>query len=51
MLTVTDEMKGPGLVFTLLRRCFGEDFDATGKCSRVAFTEDYKVILLMIIYS
>lgn len=42
MLTVTDEMKGPGLVFTLLRRCFGEDFDATGKCSRVAFTEDYK---------
>lgn len=42
MLTVTDELKGPGLVFMLLRKCFGEDFDAPAQCSRVAFTEDYK---------
>ena len=43
MLSVTDEFKGPGLVFTMLKKCFGEDFDARGKCSQVAFTKDYKV--------
>jgi len=42
MLSVTDDMKGPGLVFTMLRKCFGEDFDAKGICSQVAFTKDYK---------
>ncbi|CAF0793439.1 unnamed protein product [Rotaria sordida] len=42
MLSVTDEFKGPGLVFTMLRKCFGEDFDARGNCSKVAFTIDYK---------
>ncbi|CAF0956058.1 unnamed protein product, partial [Adineta ricciae] len=42
MLTVTDELKGPGLVFVMLRKCFGEDFDAKGKCSQVAFTPDYR---------
>jgi hypothetical protein len=43
MLTVTDELKGVGLVFTMLKKCFGEDFDAKGNCSQVAFTTDYKV--------
>ncbi len=43
MLTVTDEFKGPGLVFTMLKKCFGEDFDAKGNCSQVAFTKDYRV--------
>ncbi|UJR23425.1 hypothetical protein I4U23_026430 [Adineta vaga] len=42
ILTVTDELKGPGLVFTMLRKVFGEDFDAKGKCSQVAFTPDYR---------
>ncbi|CAF0850614.1 unnamed protein product [Rotaria sp. Silwood1] len=42
MLSVTDEFKGPGLVFTMLRKCFGEDFDAKGNCSQVAFTKDYR---------
>jgi len=42
MLSVTDELKGPGLVFTMLRKCFGEDFDAKGNCSQVAFTRDYR---------
>lgn len=42
MLTVTDDLKGPGLVFTMLKKVFGEDFDARGKCSTVAFTPDYK---------
>jgi len=42
MLSVTDELKGPGLVFTMLRKCFGEDFDAKGNCSQVAFTKDYR---------
>lgn len=45
MLTVTDDLKGPGLVFTMLKKVFGEDFDARGKCSTVAFTPDYKVSL------
>jgi len=45
MLTVTDELKGPGLVFTMLRKCFGEDFDARGKCSQIAFTKDYRVCI------
>ena len=45
MLTVTDEFKGPGLVFTMLRKCFGEDFDAKGKCSQIAFTRDNKVCM------
>lgn len=43
MLSVTDEFKGAGLVFTMLRKCFGEDFDAKRNCSQVAFTKDYKV--------
>lgn len=43
MLSVTDELKGPGLVFTMLRKCFGEDFDAKRNCSQVAFTKDYRV--------
>ena len=43
MLTVTDELKGAGLVFTMLKKCFGEDFDAKGNCSQVAFTKDYRV--------
>ena len=43
MLTVTDELKGVGLVFTMLRKCFGEDFDAKSNCSQVAFTKDYRV--------
>ncbi|CAF2841243.1 unnamed protein product [Rotaria sp. Silwood2] len=42
MLSVTDELKGAGLVFTMLRKCFGEDFDAKGNCSQVAFTKDYR---------
>jgi len=45
MLTVTDELRGPGLVFTMLNKVFGDDFDARGKCSTVAFTKDYKVSL------
>jgi hypothetical protein len=45
MLTVTDELKGPGLVFTMLKKCFGEDFDAKGNCSQIAFTKDYRVCL------
>ena len=45
MLTVTDEFKGPGLVFTMLCKCFGEDFDARGKCSQIAFTRDRKVCM------
>jgi len=45
MLSVTDELKGPGLVFTMLRKCFGEDFDARGKCSQIAFTKDYRVCI------
>lgn len=43
MLTVTDELKGPGLVYTMLRKCFGDDFDAKANCSRVGFTKDRKV--------
>jgi hypothetical protein len=46
MLTVTDELKGPGLVFTMLKKCFGEDFDAKGNCSQIAFTKDYRVCLM-----
>ncbi|CAF0750993.1 unnamed protein product [Adineta steineri] len=42
MFSVTDEMKGAGLVFTMLRKVFGEDFDAKGKCSQIGFTKDYK---------
>ena len=43
MLTVHDELKGAGLVYTMLRKCFGDDFDAKNNCSRIAFTKDYKV--------
>ncbi len=43
MLSVTDDFRGPGLVFTMLKKCFGEDFDAKGNCSQVAFTKDYRV--------
>ena len=46
MLTVTDELKGVGLVFTMLKKCFGEDFDAKGNCSQVAFTKYYRVCVL-----
>ena len=43
MLTVHDELKGAGLVYTMLRKCFGDDFDAKNTCSQIAFTKDYKV--------
>ena len=43
MFTVTDEMKGPGLVFLMLKKCLGDDFDAKANCSQIAFTKDYKV--------
>jgi len=42
MLSVTDELRGPGLVYTMLKKSFGEDFDAKGNCSQVAFTKDYR---------
>jgi len=42
MFTVTDEMKGPGLVFLMLKKCLGDDFDAKANCSTIAFTKDYK---------
>jgi hypothetical protein len=45
MLTVTDELKGVGLVFTMLKKCFGEDFDAKGNCSQVAFTKNFRVCI------
>jgi hypothetical protein len=45
MLSVTDDFRGPGLVFTMLKKCFGEDFDAKGICSQVAFTKDYRVYI------
>ena len=48
MLTVTYELKGVGLVFTMLRKCFGEDFDAKGNCSQVAFTKDYRVCIYIL---
>jgi hypothetical protein len=47
MLSVTDEFKGPGLVFTMLKKCFGDDFDAKANCSQVAFTKDYRVGMKM----
>lgn len=43
MLTVTEDFRGPGLVFIMLKKCFGDDFDSKGKCSQIAFTPDHKV--------
>ena len=43
MLSVQDELKGIGIVFSILRRCFGEEFDAKGTCSKIAITKDRKV--------
>jgi len=44
-LTVNDELKGVGLVFTMLRKCLGDDFDAKGACAQISFTKDYKSAL------
>ena len=43
MLTVQDELRGVGIVFSMLRKCFGDDFDGKATCAKVAFTKDYKV--------
>ena len=45
MLSVNDEFKGIGLVFTMLRKCFGDDFDAKGAVAQIAFTKDFKVCI------
>ncbi|CAF0964273.1 unnamed protein product [Rotaria sordida] len=41
-LTANDEIKSVGFVFTMLRKCFGDDFDAKGTIAQVAFTKDFK---------
>ena len=43
MLTAQDELRGAGFVFTMLRKCFGEDFDGKATCAKVAFTKDFRV--------
>ncbi|CAF3918693.1 unnamed protein product [Rotaria magnacalcarata] len=40
-LTSSEEIKSVGFVFTMLRKCFGDDFDAKGTISQVAFTKDF----------
>jgi len=42
MMTVHDQFQGVGLVYTTLKRTFGDDFDAKANCSQIAFTKDYK---------
>ncbi|CAF0765287.1 unnamed protein product [Adineta ricciae] len=41
-LSTNDEIKGVGFVFTMLRKSFGDDFDAKGSVPQIAFTKDYK---------
>jgi len=41
-LTTNEEIKSVGFVFTILRKCFGDDFDAKGAVPQVAFTKDFK---------
>ncbi|CAF3338707.1 unnamed protein product [Rotaria sp. Silwood1] len=40
-LTTCDEIKSVGFVFTMLRKCFGDDFDAKGTVAQIAFTKDF----------
>lgn len=42
MLSVNDELKGVGLVYTMLRKCFGDDFDGKAVIPQVAFSKDFK---------
>ncbi|CAF2874078.1 unnamed protein product [Rotaria sp. Silwood2] len=41
-LTTNDEIKSIGLVFTMLRKCLGDDFDAKGSVAQIAFTKDFR---------
>ena len=43
MLSVNDELQGAGLVYTMLRKCFGDDFDGKATIPQVAFSKDFKV--------
>ena len=43
MLSVTDELKSVGLVYTMLRKCFGDDFDGKAVIPQIAFSTDFKV--------
>lgn len=45
ILTTNEEIKSVGFVFTILRKVFGDDFDAKSTISQVAFTKDYTVCL------
>jgi len=40
-ITTNEEIKSVGFVFTLLRKCFGDDFDAKGTVPQIAFTKDF----------
>lgn len=43
MLSVTDELKSVGLVYTMLKKCFGDDFDGKAVIPQIAFSKDFKV--------
>jgi len=40
-LTTNEEIKSVGFVFTILRKCLGDDFDAKSAVSKVGFTKDF----------
>ncbi|CAF4422760.1 unnamed protein product, partial [Adineta steineri] len=41
-LSTNDEIKSVGFVFTMLRKSFGDDFDAKGNVPQIAFTKDFR---------